>query len=401
MPAAALKRGRSASLRKLWLNLHLGLALAVGFLFVLMGLTGSCNVFMDELDEIFNPDLVVQAPGHEVLSLDDLLAAVRKAHPRLDCPWSLMMPRHASAMLTASCSIPKEQTGGEPKELMVAVNPYTGEIVKSRYSGETLMTWIWKLHLTLMLGRAGATVVGFVGMAMLVSVLTGIYLWWPSRSRLVRALTLKRRASPERRVFDLHKVFGVYGTPVLAIVAFSGVYLVFFDYVRPMVDRFSPVELDGWADPQGLTSKIAAGAMPIPLASAVRSAEAVFPEARLRRIRMPEGPAGVYGIRLWQPGEANHLWPSTAVYVDQYSGEVIAVRDPNRFSAGETFLNVMYPLHGGEALGLPGRILVAIAGFTPLVLYVTGLVRWRQKRRAARRVDERIEKATAKEIAHG
>ncbi|MGH9579378.1 MAG: PepSY domain-containing protein, partial [Terriglobales bacterium] len=65
------------------MNLHLSLALAVGFLFVVMGLTGSCNVFMDELDELFNPDLVVQAPGREPFALDDLLAAVRKAHPEL------------------------------------------------------------------------------------------------------------------------------------------------------------------------------------------------------------------------------------------------------------------------------------------------------------------------------
>jgi len=52
-PAArpACKGGHK--LRKLWLNLHLNLALAVGFLFVVMGLTGSCNVFMDEIDEVF------------------------------------------------------------------------------------------------------------------------------------------------------------------------------------------------------------------------------------------------------------------------------------------------------------------------------------------------------------
>jgi uncharacterized iron-regulated membrane protein len=34
-------------------------------------------------------------------------------------------------------------------------------------------------------------------------------------------------------------------------------------------------------------------------------------------------------------------------------------------------------------LGLPGRIVVSIAGLTPLALYVTGLIRWLQKRKAA------------------
>ena len=76
------------------------------------------------------------------------------------------------------------------------------------------------------------------------------------------------------------------------------------------------------------------------------------------------------------------------MWIDQYNGKVLAVQDPNQFTAGETFLNLMWPLHSGEALGLAGRILWCVTGFAPLILYVSGIIRWLQKRRAKRKLLE-------------
>lgn len=340
----ARRRVQRRSLRKLWRNVHLYLALAVGFLFVLLGLTGSYNAFMHELEEVWHPDLVIAHPGHAFRPLAAILAAVKAAHPELPGPWTLQMPRHPSGMLIASHAFPKGEIGIHHNALLVSVNPYTAEVVASRSTRETVSSWIFDLHSALLLGGTGEKAVGILGLLLLGSLLTGLYLWWPRAGKLFRALTIKRRASRERLIFDLHKTFGVYSAVVLVVLAFSGVYLIYSDYVRPVVNVFSPVTI--------------------------------------------KGAAGVYTLRLWQPGEANRYWPSTAVYVDQYSGEVVAARDPNRYSAGETFLNVQFPLHSGEALGLPGRILVCVTGFVPLLLYVTGLMRWLQKRRgrSARRM---------------
>jgi uncharacterized iron-regulated membrane protein len=45
-------------------------------------------------------------------------------------------------------------------------------------------------------------------------------------------------------------------------------------------------------------------------------------------------------------------------------------------------LNWLHPLHNGEAFGLTGRILVFLSGLLPLVLFITGFLRWRHKRHA-------------------
>jgi len=43
-------------------------------------------------------------------------------------------------------------------------------------------------------------------------------------------------------------------------------------------------------------------------------------------------------------------------------------------------LNWLHPLHGGEALGLTGRILAFVAGLVPIALFVTGVFRWQRRR---------------------
>jgi uncharacterized iron-regulated membrane protein len=84
------------------------------------------------------------------------------------------------------------------------------------------------------------------------------------------------------------------------------------------------------------------------------------------------------------------------VWVDQNSGKVLAVQDPNQFTAGETFLNLMWPLHNGEAFGFAGRILWCVMGLTPLVLYVSCLIRWLQKRKARKLKTTKFLKVTSR-----
>jgi uncharacterized iron-regulated membrane protein len=122
----------------------------------------------------------------------------------------------------------------------------------------------------------------------------------------------------------------------------------------------------------------------ISIAQAVAIAEQVFPGAELRGIVTPDGKDGVYMISKRQAGEANGKHPRSKVWIDQNSDKVLHVQDPNKFTAGETFMNVLWPMHDGQILGLPGRILWCLVGFVPLVLYVTGILRWLQKRRVAK-----------------
>jgi uncharacterized iron-regulated membrane protein len=45
------------NIRKFWLDVHLTLALTIGFFFVILGVTGSFNVFNHELEELGLPQV--------------------------------------------------------------------------------------------------------------------------------------------------------------------------------------------------------------------------------------------------------------------------------------------------------------------------------------------------------
>jgi uncharacterized iron-regulated membrane protein len=141
--------------------------------------------------------------------------------------------------------------------------------------------------------------------------------------------------------------------------------------VRPEPDFGRSTPIDGHA--------------PIGLDAAVASAEKVFPEGRLHWILLPSGDDGVYVVGKQSESEPNRAKTFHNVGVDRYSGRVLQIQDRDDFTAGERLIEWLFPLHCGEAFGLPGRALVALTGLAPLALYVTGFLRWRQKRRARRK----------------
>ena len=115
---------------------------------------------------------------------------------------------------------------------------------------------------------------------------------------------------------------------------------------------------------------------------AVARAQRLFPDATFAALHLPGGPEVAYQVNLRQPSETfDTFYPNTNVWLDQYSGEVLAVSDPETFSAGRRFMNLRVPFHGGEALGSWGRALVCFTGFIPLLMFYTGIRQWLRVRR--------------------
>jgi len=67
--------------------------------------------------------------------------------------------------------------------------------------------------------------------------------------------------------------------------------------------------------------------------------------------------------------------------MDRYSGKILDVGDPTIGTAGEVFTHWQW---SGQAFGMTGRILMFLSGLACPVLFVTGVIRWLQKRRAKR-----------------
>lgn len=367
--------------RRWWLNLHLCIGLAVGAVFALLGLTGSLLVFYPEIDRAFNPELRPSVPAAQGVSVQAVADQLRTLYPEREGGWRIELPPDPDTPITARYARPAEREGRSFSPLMVTLDPVTLQRTSDRIWGDYVVTWIYDLHYTLLFDATGKVVVGVVGLVMLISLLSGLWLWWPSASRWRAALRPVLREGSVRRNYDLHALGGAYGAVVLILLALTGAGLALPDQTRNLLDGTLGVkrmpEVSAYSEIDE-----AMASTPIDLDHAVAIARDHFPQAELRWVDVPGMGEGPVTVRLHQPGEPGRRFPKTRVWLDPYSGEVLAIRDPEQNAAGNAVLDWLHPLHSGEALGLTGRWLVFVSGFVPLLLFVTGFIRWRQKRKA-------------------
>lgn len=375
------RRGALRRARRFWLAVHLWLGLGLGGLFALLGLTGSALVFYLDVDAWLNPATQVRQAAAVPPPIDAVHRQLRLAFPERDGPWRIEMPLAPDRPLMARYYKPAERAGRSFAPLMVTLDPETLAVTSSRFWGDSLMTWIYDLHYSLLLDRTGVTLIGIAGLIVTVSLLSGLYLWWPSRARLRAALRPVLRAGAVRRTYDLHALGGIYGLFVLLVLTLTGAALALPETARSVVAPFSVLTPAlSLPAPPGRTER-----EPLSLDAAVTIARAHFPDAEVRWIETTEAGNTPISVRLHRAFEPGRRFPRTQVWLDAADGRLLAVRDPAGNSGGDSVLDWLHPLHNGEALGLPGRIVVCISGFIPLLLFVTGIIRWRQKLRARSR----------------
>ena len=370
--------------RKQWLTVHLWLGLALGLFLAIFGITGSILVFYTELDELLNPNLLtVSVPSTPTPfnRLDKIIDAGKLAMPELAKLTFVFYPRNGKASVKLSYTLPLANDVAENWE--VYVNPYTAQVIGKRLKAssdslipKTFIGLVFELHYALLLGEdLGYTVVGIMGVLLIISVLTGLILWWPLTGKWRQALTIKRKASTERLNFDLHKTAGFYTTVVLVPVLFSGVYMDIPERVVPVLELFSPVTYRYW-----FQSHPPANPKPITLPEAVAIADQRYPTGRPDWLYAATQPTSTYTVCKDGVREQGSWLHRRCVVVDQYSGKILDVDDPTIGTAGEVFTHWQWPLHSGQAFGWTGRILVFLSGLACPVLFVTGVIRWWQKR---------------------
>lgn len=359
--------------RTVWFNCHVYLALILGLFFSILALTGSLSVYREEIDLFLNPALRIEAERGPVLALDKIFAQIKKAHPNRHGAWTLEMPRTANGVITAWFEKPKESVDQFYAPLMVAINPYSGEVINSRFWGDTFTTWLLDLHTHLHLGSQGRTMVTSLAGLLTISVLSGLYLWWPGLQHLAQGFRIRHRSGLMTLLMDSHRLLGLLSATGLLLLAFTGFHLAY----PALLENLTAATGMGHGD-EGPTVRSTAipNNKPISIEEAVLVARGLFPSSTVRRVTTPAGELGTYRINLRQKHELNQHHPFTSVWIDRWSGQIRAVNNPSQFSAGQTFTTWQWPLHTGEAFGATGRLLAFFTGLTPLLLWLSGLTHW-------------------------
>ncbi|MFM7028198.1 MAG: PepSY-associated TM helix domain-containing protein [Chakrabartia sp.] len=372
-------RRAGSGLRQKVRLVHLWLGLGLGGLLVLLGLTGSALAFYPEIDALLHPE--IRRESALPPDWDRALATVRATYPDKKGPWRFEVTGKPGA-IPARYYDPPERAGDTFRPMMVWLSADGGQVLRRDYWGEYAMTFLYDLHYRLLLGDMGGTLLGWAGFALLALLLSGLWAWWP-RGAWAKALRLKRHGPPQRTLRDWHKITGLSGLVFLLLLTATGIML---ELPGPSDTALNALGLAVNPPPHVHDQNSGSlNALVLPPSQAIRAAKAALPLARVAWIETPASTGGTYRVRLQVPGDPSHRFPHSFVWVDGTTGRVVAVHDVRGSGAGSAINAWVHPLHDGSAAGLVGRSLVALVGLFPLVLFVTGWLRWRVMRQARRR----------------
>ena len=243
----------------------------------------------------------------------------------------------------------------------------------------------YSLHLPDWQGIAlGIWLMGCLAMAWVLDTLFALYLSFPNWRQWKKSLAFRWQAGGHKLVFDLHRSGGVWLWLLVLMVAVTSVAMNLRDPVmKPVVNWFSPLTVslaDTWPAPVGAPASLAA------------HGEAVLQQAQnqaaQRGIHAPLGGlfcrpgTNVWSVGFYAPGASHgdgglgNVWMD----MDAPTGRVLSVSIPGAGSAGDVFLQAMFPLHSGRILGWAGRVLMSLLGVAIAAFSITGVMLWMRKR---------------------
>jgi uncharacterized iron-regulated membrane protein len=345
-------------LRRAWFQVHKWIGIVLAILIIPLSLSGAALVWHDWLDEQVNPQRYPEARS----TLLAPTAYTRSANALLqpgERIASLSFPdQEGSVQVTVSKA---SEGGGRPLRSWIWLDPGTADPIDRAGASEGPVRFLHSLHGSLLVPGAGRQIVGWVGAAMLLSSLTGIWLWWPLKGKVARGFKWKRRPDINS---NLHHLAGFWIAIPLAILSLTGVWISF-----PAV--FSQISSAPRAAGPG-----GAGATALPLMlprqsvdQAVAAARALAP-GRITNIVFPTDRKAEWTITLKGKGS-----PAEIKVQDLDASASMSPAKP------ETLARTMRRIHDGTGMPVAWQIVIFVGGILPAVLAVTGILMWLRMRR--------------------
>lgn len=224
--------------QRLWLRraifqIHLWSGVSLGLYIFFISVTGGVLVYRNEMYVAATPKPIISTSGQPRLDDDALTAAALRAYPDYRVA---RMVRPVDPDEAVEIWLDR---GDETKKRLF--DPRTGTDVGSaaKVALEAVEGLI-RLHAELLGGDTGRAVNGIGAVAVLLSALTGLVIWWPGIRTWRRSLTLHRGVGWKRFNWDLHSAIGFWSFAFTVVFAVSGVYLCFPETFQAAADWLDP-----------------------------------------------------------------------------------------------------------------------------------------------------------------
>jgi len=364
------------TIKKIIGKLHLWLGLISGVLVVFLGITGCLLAFEKEIRNLTESYQFVEKQDKPYIPPSQLKAIALKhldGRPVVGLEYgSPGKAAFAAYYDTVAYTI-------------VAMNPYTGEVLKVKDMTNDFFRIVLKGHFYLWLPPAiGRPIVGSATLVFLIMLISGIVLWWPkNKAAIKQRFSIKWNAKWRRVNYDLHNVLGFYMSWIGIFLAITGLVWAF----------------DWFADATYYTTsggkKRPPHEHPVSNPKIPGNTDHVADElwaAHLANMSEKESITVFYPVTETDPLEmgVNHR-PGTYYKVDyyhydRYSGEELPATGSyaggfDEASVADKLVRMNYDIHVGAILGLPGKFLAFFGSLIAASLPVTGFLLWRGRRK--------------------
>ncbi|MDB5706407.1 MAG: PepSY protein [Sphingomonas bacterium] len=343
------------ALRRAWFQVHKWIGLILAILIIPISVTGSALVWDEALDRGINPGRYAVSGG-TMIDPELYVSAARGALKPGGAILSMTMPDGEGPVIVTA-SQPGPSISGPPRT-MIYLDPPTARVLEVTNNRSGILRAFHMIHGSLMLPAVGRQIVGWIGVAMMVSCFTGLWLWWPTVGKWVRGLRWRRHDNLDT---NLHHLLGFWVALPLFVLSLTGAWISFPQFFGM---------IGGGGQPRGAGPDRAAMARAKPLEAphlsldtAVASAQAALP-GDLRQVTWPTDMKPEWRIAL--DGD-----PQPSVTIDDTSGAAKIGRRPKEDTA-----RLMRRIHDGTRMGLLWQVLIFIGGILPAILAVTGIIMW-------------------------
>ena len=364
----------SSSAIKGWAWTHKWSSLVCTVFMLLLCITGLPLIFHHEIDhlmgtEIEAPELAPELSNRRA-SLDAVLTSAKALYPERIVQFASQPEDSPNLWFITLTHTP------EPTEdfKSIAVDARTAKVLGEPPVNTGFMYIMFKLHVDLFAGLPGKLFLGFMGLLLLVAIVSGVVLYAPFMRKLDFG-TVRKERTTRLKWLDLHNLLGIVTLVWAFVVGGTGMINTWADL---LIKYWQHDQLSALLAPyQG--QPLIAAAERSPLQPALDAALARARDMDLAFIAFPgtsfSSPHhNTFFLRGNTPVTSKLLQP---VLVDARTAEVTAAPALPWYLTG---LLISQPLHFGDYAGMPMKILWALLDIATIVVLGSGLYLWLQRR---------------------
>jgi uncharacterized iron-regulated membrane protein len=351
-----------SSRRGAFLRIHRWLGLGAALLFLVQAITGTILAFHFELQDA---SLSTVHRPTDLAALEKRIDSLRTPAGAANITWIW-----TTAGLKDRYVILYSDASGTARTAHVDGG---GTVFLDRDADQLgFLGFMREVHMTLASGEIGHWILAVSGILLITNIIAGVVLAWPRRKSWRTALKPLSKGNSVARLYSWHRALGLYlAIPALAVVG-TGTLIQFEE---PLFELLNTPEVSLPPNPPR--------APDVGFAIAAQAATRALSGSAFVGTTFPSAQDASYYAWVRGPGELYRPggYGGSLVVVDANNGSVRGAYPAKDANAAYTFVGALYPLHTGEALGLPGRILGMLIGIWLTAMTLLGLFLWQRRRR--------------------